>query len=74
MANNKTILIVSSCIFLTKFYIYHSTRDMIQKMITSSVSVVNVQNINNLFINIKIYMHNILNTCTGIYRFGATGR
>lgn len=61
MTNNKTI--VSSCIFLTNFNIYHSTRDMIQKMITSSVSVVNVQNINNLFINIKIYMHNIFNTC-----------
>lgn len=74
MANNKTILIVSSCIFLTNFNIYHSTRDMIQKMITSSVNVVNVQIINNLFINIKIYMHNIFNTCTGIYRFGATGR
>lgn len=55
MTNNKTI--VSSCIFLTNFNIYHSTRDMIQKMITSSVSVVNVQNINNLFINKKLYMH-----------------
>lgn len=70
MTNNKTI--ASSCIFLTNFNIYHSTRDMIQKMITSSVSVVNVQNINNLFINIKIYMHNIFNAC--IYRFAVTGR
>lgn len=70
MTNNKTIL--SSCIFLTNFNIYHSTRDMIQKMITSSVSVVNVQNINNLFINKKLYKHNIFNTC--IYRFAATGR